>query len=240
MPQQAVSTGRRRLLISSGDERLQVLSFTQSTDSSIYVTTPDTASCRWLELAGNPPTLSVQEIPATGKLSVHGSGIAHVRPGQDHDVELRLAGNYLANPDKDVLGVRHLCTVFPTQPVAVPATRVADCLLQTATVRPYVFVFWAVPAHRPIQVRVNASFRAEDLERVPPDSGFGSFTLRTHAVVWFAYRTAHMESWPAHSHFAFHDGFYTPTLIGTGTGACRLELREANYSLRDDQVNISM
>jgi hypothetical protein len=134
--------------------------------------------------------------------------------------------------------------VFPTQPTHLPASaannRQSDCSLQVPELKPYVLIFWAVPSVRALRVNVLASFHVDDLESVPPESGFGAFGLRMHNVVWFAYRTKHMARWPAESHLSFHDGFHTPVIVGTGEGACRLELRASTYNLANDNLQIAI
>lgn len=243
-PQQP-STHSRRIFFTAGVEHFQMLSLSQRPDGSIYISGPDLAESRWMEIvAGNPPTMRIVALPEVGKLSVHGSGVAHVRRANGGETELRLAGNYLSNEPGQTLGLRHLVTVLPTQPTHLPASaanaRLSDCSILAQELKPYVLVFWAVPATRRLTVNVTASFHVDDLESVPPESGFGGFALRTHWVVWFAYRTKHMQRWPTHSHLCFHDGFHTPILIGTGEGACRLELRRPKYSLDGDQLRISV
>jgi len=222
-----------------------MLSFTQGNDGSIYISAPDLAKSKWMEIApGNPPLMRICDVPDAGKLSVHGSGVTHVRALAGGEVELRLAGNFLTNEDHQTLGVRHIVTVFPTKPSHLPASaannRQSDCSLQVLALKPYVLIFWAVPSIRALKVDVSASFRVDDLETVPPESGFGAFGLRTHNIVWFAYRTKHMVRWPAESHLSFHDGFHTPVIVGTHEGACRLELRTCIYELVDDNLRISV
>jgi hypothetical protein len=222
-----------------------MLSFTQRPDGSIYISGPDLAESRWMEIvAGDPPGLRIVALPQAGKLSVHGSGVTHVRPADGGEAELRLAGNYLSNEAAQALGLRHLVTIFPTQPTRLPASvahaRLADCSILAEELKPYVLVFWAVPAVRRLTVNVTAAFHVDDLASIPPESGFGGFALRTHTVVWFAYRTKHMERWPAHSHLCFHDGFHVPMIIGTGEGASRLELRTPEYQLAGDQLRIAV
>lgn len=239
------NTNSRRLFFKAGTEQFQILSFTQRHDGSVYISAPDLATSKWLEVvAGNPPQLRVSDVPRAGKLSVHGSGVAHVRDSEGGDAELRLVGNYLASRDNRALGLRHLVTVFPTQPTHLPASaansRLADCSIHAQELKPYVLIFWAVPSIRALSVNVSASFHVDDLESIPPESGFGVFGLRTHSVVWFAYRTKHMTRWPAESHLCFHDGFHAPLLIGTGEGACRLELRAPTHNLAGDHLQIAV
>jgi len=239
------NTNSRRLFFTAGAEHFQILSFTQKPDGSIYISAPDLAASKWLEVAsGNSSELHITTLSSAGKLSVHGSGVAHVRAVDGGEAELRLVGNYLSSDDNQGLGLRHLVTLFSTQPTHLPTSpahnRLTDCSIRAAELKPYVLVFWAVPALKNLTVNVTAAFHENDLESVPPESGFGAFALRTHAVVWFAYRTKHMGRWPANSHLCFHDGFRAPIIIGTGEGACRLEMRQPVYDIADSRLSISL
>lgn len=231
----------RRLLVGSQSGCRRLLSIVQETDASIYITNPDFAQSRFADFSGAPgKTLQFTEITEAGKLSVHGSGIAHVRPGAGGDVEMRLSGNFLLSRAKDGLGVRHVCTAFLTQPTLVVAGARSTDVVLSEHESPSVFVFWAVPSTRQIDVRVDAAFHIDDLETVEFATGFGGFGLNTHSIVWFAYRTKHMTRWPANSLFAFHDGFLVPIMVGTGEGQMRIELRPARYSYKDDVLSIGL
>lgn len=239
------NTSDRRLFLTACSEDFQILSFSQNPDASIYISSPDLANSKWIEIVpGDPRAFQVSDIPSAGKLSVHGSGVAHVRESVEGETKLRILGNYLKSKHDENLGVRHLVTIFLTKPTHIPKSaagnRSADCIIKAEELKPYVLVFWAIPASRQLTVNISASFNSEDLETIPPESGFGSFGLRTHTIVWFAYRTKHMSLWPAKTHLCFHDGFYLPLLIGTGNGACRAELRTPNYHLAENQLQINV
>lgn len=237
------STNSRRLFFSAGDENFQLLSFTQRPDGSIYIGSPDLASSKWMEIVpGRSPQLQISAIPSAGKLSIHGSGVAHVKSLESGETELRLVGNYLASGDKQALGLRHILTIFPAKPTRIPApvasNRLSDCLIQAQDLKPYVLVFWAVPATKHLMVNISSSFHVDDLETIPPELGFGAFGLRSHSIVWFAYRTKHMARWPAESHLCFHDGFHVPFFFGTGEGTGRLDFRAPKYHLDGNQLQI--
>lgn len=195
-------------------------------------------------IPGVPPTMQISEIPNAGKLSIHGSGVSHVKALNDGEAELRLVGNHLLDVGQKKAGVRHLITILPTKPSTesepMSSTRLADCTIEAKELKPYVLIFWAVPGVAKLTVKVQASFHVDDLESVPPESGFGAFLLRQHNIVWFAYRTKHMQRWPAHNLLCFHDGFVAPTLIGTGEGACRLELRTPRYEHNGDELVVAI
>lgn len=239
------STNSRRLFFAAGAESFQLVSFSQAADASIYISAPGLGESKWLEVvAGAPPSMRITALPNAGKLSIHGSGVSHVGAADGGETELRLVGNYLLNNAEQRAGVRHLLTMFPTKPTHLPGSiagaRQADCTVEAQESKPYVLIFWAVPAITKLTVNIGASFQADDLENVPPESGFGAFALRIHTVVWFAYRTKHMSRWPAESHLCFHDGYHVPVLIGTGVGACRLELRSPKLHLFDNRLKITI
>lgn len=219
-----------------------MFTFDQRPDASIYITSPSFDETKWLSIRGAPPALEVLDAPDSEKISVHGSGVVHIKsPVQDG---LRLKGNYLLSSESQSLGVRHVLTCAPSEPAHIPASpafnRQADVGILANSFKPYVFVFWAVPANQPISVEVGGSFQANDLETIPPESGFGSFSLRTHAIVWFAYRTKHMDRWPSQTYACFHDGFHAPFIIGAAEGEHRLELRVPTYTFSPPNLRIAV
>lgn len=244
---QLVQRDRRRFFMTAGDDHYQLLSFEQNrNDGSIYVSSPAFGTIKWLRLVapatGAPPVLAISDVPNSIKLSLHGSGLSHVRSSDPAVPTVAVQGNYLKNAPAETLGVRHLFTMLPTEPTHLPSSpafnRASDYGIRAERMVPYVVVFWAVPAVKKLTVEVAASFHVDDLESVPPDSGWGCFGLALHAVVWFAYRTRHLLRWPQVTHIAFHDGFLIPILIGTAEGACRVEYRTPDYQLTDTSLMI--
>jgi len=158
--------------------------------------------------------------------------------------EFAVRGNMLRSQDGKVLSVRHLLTVFPSEPWQKPnspaGARKTDELMTTKQWHPYVLIFWAVPLTRSFTVQVTSSFHVDDLEEVPPNGGWGGFSLATHAVVWFAYRTKHMNRWPRNSQACYSDGHAVPVFVGTGSGEFRLEYRQPSYTLNEDQLSITL
>jgi hypothetical protein len=75
---------------------------------------------------------------------------------------------------------------------------------------------------------------------MPPDMGWGGFTLTLHSVIWFGYRTKHMDRWPLNAQACYLDGYWVPVLIGTGPGAFRLELRRPQFSLTETDLTIQL
>lgn len=246
---QTVESDIRRFFMTADGDHYQLLSFSQNrNDGSIYVSSPAFGTVKWLTLVapspGAPPVLAISDVPDSGKLSLHGSGLSHVRSSNRAVPTIAVQGNYLKNDSSQTLGVRHLFTILPTEPSHLPASpafnRASDYGIRAERLLPYVVVFWAVPAVKKLSVKVTASFHVDDLESVPPESGWGSFGLALHAVVWFAYRTRHLLRWPQATHISFHDGFLVPMLIGTAEGACRVEYRPPNYQLSYTSLRITL
>ena len=129
------ATHSRRLFYSTNSERFQLLSLSQRPDGSIYVGSPHFADCRWIEFdATASSNIRTTTLPSAGKLSIHGSGVSHVRCLQDGKTELRLVGHRLLDRAAQTAGVRHLLTLLPAKPppsqtqTIVP--READCHVQ--------------------------------------------------------------------------------------------------------------
>jgi hypothetical protein len=89
-------------------------------------------------------------------------------------------------------------------------------------------------------IRITASFHVDELESVPPDGGWGGFSLMQHGVIWFAYRTKHMDRWPLSAQACYYDGYFVPLLVGTGIGTFRLELKRPGLSLTGTELVIQL
>ena len=240
---------RRRIFLTAGIETFQLFSVSQnSNDGSVYFSAPLFEEINWLVPAmgaQQEPILLAYKSDGPGKLSLHGSGVTHVSPHQattHHGFAVR--GNQLKAADGSSLGVRHLLTILPPEPTHRPTSaamaRKTDYVLTSKEFHPYVLIFWAVPAMRPLTVTINGSFQADELQEIPPNGGWGAFNLLLHSVVWFAYRTKHMERWPRNAQACYHDGLTVPVLIGTGLGAFRMELRQPMISLQEGNLTISI
>lgn len=244
---QSLTATNRRIFIGSETDNFQIFSITQNrNDGSIYFSAPEFEEISWIvpEIGEDqqPAVLSYQS-DGQGKLSLHGSGVTHVRPhGSSRANEFSIRGNELMNKDGERLGARHLMTIFLSEPkhrAGSPAlARQSDCIISTTQWSPVVVVFWAVPATRPITVKIKGSFHVDDMEEDPPNGGFGAFTMTHHAIVWFAYQTKHMDRWPFNSQACYSDGHTVPLFIGAGTGQMVLEGRQPTYSLIDNILTI--
>lgn len=245
----APNTSSRRLFFGDGVQYFQLFTISQNpTDSSIYFAAPKFEDIEWRVPAVTPehqPVLITYQIPEPGKLSIHSSGIVHVKPhGIAGSNEFAIRGNILKSADGTTLSVRHLLTIFPSEPKHRPnspaGARKTDGLMTTKHWHPYALIFWAIPLTRSFTVQVTGSFHVDDLEEVPPNAGWGGFNLVTHAVVWFAYRTKHMARWPLNSQCSYTDGNIVPVFIGTGVGQFRLEYRNPTYQLNNDLLSIML
>lgn len=154
---------KRRLFITAGADHYQLFSFHQNrSDGSIYVSSPAFDSVKWLIMgsldASGQPSLQVSDMPGAGKLSLHGSGVTHVRSsGDPASPQVRVRGNFLGYGDAQMLGVRHLFTVLLSEPFYLPASpafnRISDYSFQVDRLIPYVIVFWAVPGTKRLTVQ---------------------------------------------------------------------------------------
>lgn len=237
-----------RIFFGTETEYFQLFSVAQKSDGSIYFSAPMFQNIEWRVPVISPDrqlVLASYQVSEQGKLSVHGSGVAHVKA---HDAagssDFSIRGNTLKSKDGEILSVRHLLTIFPSEPThkpnSPPGARRTDGIMTTKQWHPYVIVFWAVPLARSLTVTVNWSFQTDELEEVPPNAGWGAFSLATHALVWFAYRTKHMQRWPKKSQACYGDGYVVPLLVGTALGQFRLEYHQPRYSLIEDRLTISL
>lgn len=237
-----------RLFFGNESETFQLLSIGQNADSGIYFSAPLFEDIEWRLPAIGPNqqlVLTSYQVMEAGKLSVHKTGVVHAKAfGASGSNEYAIHGNILKSLDGEVLSVRHLLTIFPSEPKHKPnspaGARKTDGIITTKHWHPYVLVFWAVPLARSLTISVNGSFHADELEEAPPNAGWGAFSLSTHALIWFAYRTKHMQRWPKNSQAFYSDGHTVPLLVGTGLGQFRVEYRSPQYSLVEDKLSISL
>jgi hypothetical protein len=242
------SSAKMRLFFGTDAEQFQLLSVAQNADGSIYFSAPMFQNIEWrLPVVGadREPVLVSYQVSEQGKLSVHGSGVVHVKAHEAAGSnEFAIRGNILKSKDGETLSVRHLLTIFPSEPQhkpnSPPGARKTDGVMTTKQWHPYAVVFWAVPLTRSLTITITGSFQADELEEVPPNGGWGAFSLATHALVWFAYRTKHMQRWPKKSQACYADGYLVPLFIGTGLGEFRLEYRQPHYSLDEGRLGISL
>lgn len=210
---------KRRIFIKDGEQAFQIFSVAQEKDGSIYISSPDFAQSKWLELSLDPssPSAKAAQSPGTGKLSVHASGFAGVRAHDSRSHKFPVIGSRLVDVATNTHSVRHLTTVLISRPNHVPAgNRHSDYLLEAQRIKPIAFVFFAVPRSTGLKgVKVEWSFHV-DVIGVPPDVSWGEIPLPLHSLVWIAYSTKQMTRWPASSHYCHYDGYLVPLFMGGG------------------------
>ncbi len=241
---------KRRVFITDGSENYQIFDFIQNkNEGSIYVSSPNFSEIKWIGVSINNQgiaNLEITDSPGDGKLSLHASGIVSIRNYTEiKSRKLIIKGNYLLNLEKTEAGVRHLFTIFMAQPKHVPASpalnRKSDYLINSSKqLSPLVFIFFAVPRIPNLTVGIHASINMDDLESVPPDNGMGLIELPYHSIMWFAYKTKHMNKWPKHPIVSYTDGYTVPTFIGTGEGEFRMELYNPSYKLTENELTINL
>jgi hypothetical protein len=247
-----MSKNKCRLFITENEENFhsekhfQIFSFSQiASDGSIYVSSPSFSKVKWVTLSQNSekPEVIVSDFPNKGKLSIHGLGQAHIKAhDSDAPPNLRVDGLFLKDEKRAILGVRHLFTALIERPEYLPGSaafnRQNDYSIKTKTLKPTIFVFWALPRTQNLQVEFNCSFNADELESDRPDNGMGMFNLESHSILWFAYRTKNMDKWPKVSYISYHDGYSIPIFIGNDNGNCRLEFRRPNVQISEGVLKI--
>lgn len=239
----------RRIFFSDNTKVNQLCTVTQNpSDSSIYFSSPNFEEINWLSISLSSnlePVILSFSADAQGKLSLHGSGVTHVRPHNSYGKnEFTIAGAVLKDPKNETLGVRHLVTLFISEPNHSPVSpvnaRKTDYTISTEVAQPYVLVFWAVPLRSVTEIKINYSFHIDDLDDGPPKAGWGGFSLLDHGVIWLAYRTKHMNLWPKNTQACYLDGALVPMFIGSGVGTYRLEIKRPRYSLNGNELEISI
>ncbi len=229
---------KRRIFLRSRDRLCQIFTFTQSSDGSIYCASPDFSDAKWISVggSGSDPRIITTESIGLGKVSFHASGMVAVRPNNNEKGhQLVIKGNHLYDRTTNALGLRHLFTIFLKEPKFYPNesklnNRDSDyCLEADEELRPLVLGFFAIPQGN-INLNFQFNLHIDDMVKIPNDIlGMQIFSLRFHNILWFAYRTKHMNFWPKNAHIAYHDGYTFPFFIGTANNSYRLEFRTPTY-----------
>lgn len=238
----------RRAFFNVNGENRQIFTISQNkNDASIYFSAPNFADINWLVpfvKNSDTPILLSENLGADGKLSLHGSGVSHIRPfDATGRFEFSISGLPLKNQESGDLSVRHLVTFYlpePKSPGQQISARKSDLVFSSKEHHPWVMVFWAHPSFSVSAVEIVFKFKIEELAEFPPHSGWGAFTLALHTVVWLIYRTKHMDDWPLSGQACYLDGYVVPLLVGTGKGKFRLDLQRPNYSLSGTRLKIEL
>lgn len=243
----------RRVFITKNGNHYQVFSFTQESDGSIYCNMPEFKEIKWMSFTisnGQPELVVTDSLAEDGKMSMHATGMVTYRAHSDKKGhKLIVKGNHLLNLNRSEIGVRHLFTAYVQEPEHIPITspafnRKSDYVITTGELKPFPIIFFAVPS-KSISVNINASFQVNDLESIPPETGWGCFKLNHHNIVWFIYRTKYMEQWPKRTCVCYFDGSSVPIFIGdnqnhiTKEASCRIELRNPVYNFDKKKLSIS-
>lgn len=233
---------KRRVFIKQKDDprAFQVFSVAQESDGSIYISSPNFAQSKWLQIPPQPDLSSITAISPSGdgKLSIHASGFAGVRAHEHVGHKFSFQGTQLINTESRTHSVRHLVTVFISEPSHVPAAspagnRSSDCILDARWLRPTAFIFFAVPRSTGITgVKFQGSFHVDVIGDPPDiDIGWGEIPLTTHSLVWFAYTTKQMTEWPTSYHYCHYDGFLVPFFMGGGPTAWKFLMVRPAYEI---------
>lgn len=216
---------KRRVFVRLKDnaQAFQIFSIAQESDGSIYISSPNFAQSKWLHFPSQPNLQNITAISPSGdgKLSIHASGFARVRAHEHVGHKFSFQGNHLINTESRTHSVRHLVTVFISEPSHIPeaspaGNRSSDHILDARWLKPITFIFFAVPRSTGITgVKLQWSFHV-DVIGEPPEISWGEIPLKTHSLVWVAYTTKLMTEWPTSYHYCHHDGFLVPFFMGGG------------------------
>lgn len=242
---------KRRIFLGNGEHFYHLLTFDQHKDGSIYCSLPVFKDICWQTISDKEikPILVSETIRKEGKLSIHGTGMVVLRANDNlKGYRLIVKGNTLFNPQDTTIGVRHIFTLFSQKliykcPSSPAFNRKNDYVLNSNQTKPFAIIFLAVPHLKNLKVELNLGFDQEDLESIPPESGWGAIRLRYHDIIWFYYRTKHMDKWPKQTHICYDDGhsipFYIGKTPGTDMGAATIVLCKPIYTLNENVLGIA-
>jgi hypothetical protein len=216
--------------------KAHICDFEQNSDGSIYIKFPEFEFSKWIGPDSTSRQLIPYDSPGKGKLSIHGSGISHVKTFDNNSkAEFQVLGSPLLSKDGKTAGIRHLATIFPKEPVI---ETVESTLFKPDNIKPMVFVFFAVPFG--LDISFQGSFSMDEYEPIPPIIGVGNQALRMHNIFWFSYSSKYMDNWPLATHVHFSDGFVCPLFVGVATYQIRIDIRNPQYSINGKSVQISI
>ncbi len=242
----------RRIFMGTEGKYFQLYKFTQHNDGSIYCNFPEFSEVEWkcFEITNEKIYLRLEEpLKEDGKLSIHGSGMITYRSNADskgHRIIIK--GNKLLNAEKTEGGVRHLFTLFSTEPTSIPSSpanaRKSDVSFDVYKFKPFAMIFFAIPIiPTTLKINISANFHVNDTN-IPPENGMMVFELLHHYIFCFHYRTKNMDKWPKNSHISYSDGYYVPLFIGESQkgkeGKCRIELRKPAYKFEANTLSINL
>lgn len=227
----------RKLLITDKEFTYQICKFSQSNDKSIFLSFPGFDKSKWFY--ANEEGVSLIPSPGAGKLSIHGSGIGHVKTSDGMETKFRVAGSPLGGDSEfQSLGARHIATYLPQKPVIVHSDKEESKIIEQYPLHPSVFIFYAIPLG--VGVTFNGSFDMDKYSPIPPIIGIGSLPLKYHQIFWVLYRTTNLDSWANGDVVFFNDGYLCPLFYGVGEKKIGLEIRVPKYKLTENKLEITL
>lgn len=230
---------RRALIADPESGPFQILSIAQETDGSIYLSCPDFAQAKWLELnVSDVPSATVVASPGLGKISIHATGFAAVRAHNSNERAVRVTGTPIIDEASGIHFVRHLCTLMVAKPVHTPAgQRISDYRINSSkSLMPTALVLFAIPRNTGLNgVNLEAKFHV-DVIGVPPEVSWGDIPMRSHTIVWVAYTTKQMTTWPPSTHFCHFDGNLVPLFMGGGPELWSLTVATPEFSIQESRL----
>lgn len=231
---------KRRVLISDRSTGpFQILSIAQETDGSIYLSCPDFAEAKWLELSFlDFPSVAVVSSPGLGKISIHTTGFAAIRAHDSQLREVKVMGTPLIDEALDGHFVRHLCTLMISLPSHKPnGQRKSDYQMNSSkALMPTAFVLFAIPKRLGLnRIMIQPKFHV-DVIGIPPEVSWGEIPLKLHTILWIAYTTTLMTTWPRSTHFCHFDGNLVPLFMGGGPEGWSLTVVKPELSVEQNRL----
>lgn len=231
---------KRRVLISDKESGpFQILSIAQETDGSIYLSCPDFAKAKWLELNfTRDPSAAVVSSPGPGKVSIHATGFAAVRAHDSKLRAVRVTGTPLIDETSGIHFVRHLCTLMISPPLHKPGgQRKSDYQINSSkALMPTTLILFAVPRNTGLNgVLLEPKFHV-DVIGIPPEVSWGEIPMRSHTIIWVAYTTKLMATWPPSTHFCHFDGDLVPFFMGGGPELWSLTVVKPALSIHQNRL----
>lgn len=249
---------RRRLFYSFNKrDFFQIFTFAQEKDGSIYCQWPSFRDTKWVgfDTIDNLPNIKITDTPMTSeKLSLHGSGVVKFKQNDGRVDPERIKGQFLLKNEKDQIAPRHLFTSFMCEPKYLPlsgySNRKSDTEILANEHQPFVIAFFAIPQQKtPLQISFNPIFNIDLFgEDFAKNIGFGNFSLASHDIIWFAYKTMNITNWPKYNHIFYYDGYFVPLFIGQNSEnspgpkyhALIAVLQEPCYEFFDGNLRITL
>jgi hypothetical protein len=249
LPKTLKAKSRRIFITENQVNFFQIFSLTQNKkDGSIYISWPHIESSNFIlfDDHNNISTPDMYSSIGNGKISFHGSGQVHYKTYLNTDNQhFKVDGNILLRELEKKVGARHLLTTLITRPDIEPLdspalNRQTDYVIEARIIQPTTFIFFAIPqTAEGLQINLQLSLPIEYMDNIPGDIlGSGIIPMQKHDILFLAYKTKYLNSFPESSYVSYTDGLLIPFFVGQINNQIEVKMLTPIYTLYGNNFGI--